>query len=205
MAKAKEKKDVKLHPIKEERILVNIKGLAPLIMHVFNEKTLIEFTQRNAGETVTKEKNHTAEEDFLASMYWLKEEGGLDVGFPASAFKQCTVRGGYNMGLVMTELRSAFFIRGIYVEKYDQQLVPIEGTIKMRRDMVRLSGIGRNPDVRYRGQVSDWKATLDITLNTSMLSKENLVNAIHAGGYGVGVGEWRPEKDGDFGRFEVTG
>jgi hypothetical protein len=26
---------------------------------------------------------------------------------------------------------------------------------------------------------------------------------LEAAGYGVGVGEWRPERDGVFGRFEV--
>ncbi len=38
---------------------------------------------------------------------------------------------------------------------------------------------------------------------TSALTRGSVLSLIDAGGMGVGVGEWRPEKDGDFGTFRV--
>ena len=32
---------------------------------------------------------------------------------------------------------------------------------------------------------------------------EQIVNIINAGGYVCGVGEWRPERDGQYGMFHV--
>ena len=31
----------------------------------------------------------------------------------------------------------------------------------------------------------------------------DIINCMNAGGYTCGIGEWRPEKDGRFGRFHV--
>ena len=36
------------------------------------------------------------------------------------------------------------------------------------------------------------------------LSLEQIINIINAGGYVCGVGEWRPERDGQYGMFHVT-
>ena len=47
--------------------------------------------------------------------------------------------------------------------------------------------------------------TLPITFNARMISAEQIVAMLDAGGFGTGIGEWRPEKDGQFGRFHVGG
>lgn len=38
---------------------------------------------------------------------------------------------------------------------------------------------------------------------TSSISFESVISLIEAGGIGVGVGEWRPEKRGDFGTYQI--
>ena len=35
------------------------------------------------------------------------------------------------------------------------------------------------------------------------LNEGNIINLINRAGFGVGVGEWRPEKGGEYGRFMV--
>ena len=36
------------------------------------------------------------------------------------------------------------------------------------------------------------------------LTLEQIMNVVNLGGYSVGIGEWRPEKDGDFGRYHIA-
>jgi hypothetical protein len=73
----------------------------------------------------------------------------------------------------------------------------------MREDMVRLQG--RVADIRFRGQFKEWCAYVPVQVNTSALSIEQLANLFVLAGFAVGVGEWRPERNGQYGRFEVGG
>ena len=117
-------------------------------------------------------------------------------GFPTIAFKQAAVSAGgrFSDGLKMTELRGAFFIDG--------ELAEINGEPSMREDMVRV-GMG-TADIRYRPEFKAWKVTLPIKYNADKISLEQLVNLFNLAGFGVGVGEWRPEKDGQYGMFHVV-
>lgn len=60
-------------------------------------------------------------------------------------------------------------------------------------------------DLRYRGEFRNWKATFNIIYNASNTdySIETIINVLNAGGFTCGIGEWRPERDGDFGTFHV--
>jgi hypothetical protein len=52
-------------------------------------------------------------------------------------------------------------------------------------------------------EFTEWQTTIDVTYVTSMLTKDSVISLIDAGGLGVGVGEWRPEKNGDFGTYGI--
>ena len=69
--------------------------------------------------------------------------------------------------------------------------------------MVRI-GMG-SADVRYRPEYPNWKATLIIEFNEGMVSLEQIHQMVSAAGYGVGVGEMRPERTKfGFGRFRIN-
>ena len=147
-------------------------------------------------------------------------------GFPVTAFKQAAIAAAYRMGWVpnMTSLRGAFFIEPDAIEYYGgdlevdwdmkkvnirpnlkrkEQLVIINSDIpEMREDMVRV-GNG-SADIRYRGEFHNWSADLTINFNANgQYSLEQIINIINAGGSVCGIGEWRPEKDGQYGMFHV--
>ena len=96
------------------------------------------------------------------------------------------------------ELRGAYFLSSECGE-----LAEIKGSIpEMREDMVRI-GLG-TADLRYRAEFREWHMDLVLEYNASgNLTLEQILNCVNAGGYSVGLGEWRPEKDGVFGRFHV--
>ena len=191
-------KTAEMQKLKIEMVVIKIKGTSPLIMHRWSEKAKREMLDKQMKKTVKKEAKDP-EAQYEASVYKM-DDGRL--GFPADAFKKAMIRGAKQIGLVMTDARTSFFVHGEYCNRDDRELIPIKGEVSMREDMVRISG--GTADIRYRGQVTPWEAELKISHNSSITSFDHVVNMLNAAGYGVGVGEWRPEKDGIFGRFEIV-
>ena len=71
----------------------------------------------------------------------------------------------------------------------------------MREDIVRV-GAG-STDLRYRPEFAEWAMVLTLEYDSKALTQEAILNLIDRAGVGVGLGEWRPEKGGEYGRFEV--
>jgi len=72
----------------------------------------------------------------------------------------------------------------------------------IREDMVRV-GMG-TADIRYRAQYNEWSAAVTIEYLPNIIDLDSIVALVDAGGMN-GLGEWRPEKSGYFGTFEVVG
>ena len=69
--------------------------------------------------------------------------------------------------------------------------------------MVRV-GMG-SADIRYRGEFNSWYMDLTIRYNKNgQYSLEQILNIINLGGYGCGIGEWRPEKSGQNGMYHLA-
>ena len=186
--------------IASETLHVPIIGTTPLIVSRFSEKAKRKMLDAQQGRRSPREARDP-EAEYLASLYRL----GDGYGFPAVGFKAATVGAArfYGKDVKMTELRQFLWFTGQMADNADQPLVPIIGEPKMREDYVRLAGASRSADLRYRGEFTDWRAVLVITYVQSSLSRESVLSLVDAGGMGVGVGEWRPERRGDFGTYRV--
>ena len=205
---------IEIRPIQIRKATIHIVGDTPLIMHAWSEKAKRAMLDKQMNITKTKAKDaKNPMEDFIHSMYWLTPmnyepteagfyraiEEGARFGFPVCAFKQAAISAAYRMGWAKDKvsMRGAFFIDGDV-----NQLVEIHGTPTIREDMVKV-GMG-TADIRYRGEFQNWSADLTISFNENgQYSLEQIINIINAGGYFCGVGEWRPERDGQYGMFHV--
>lgn len=192
---------VSLTRMPKETAHIEIKGTAPLIVHRWSEKARREMLQSQQGRKNPKQaKDPNA--DYEASMYRFAD-GGL--GFPVMGFKAATVRGGarlFGKSVKMTELRQIFTFLADGDCTDGTQLIRISGSPIMREDLVRLNG--KTSDVRYRAEYRDWSAILRIEFYPSMVDIDSVVALVDAGGTN-GVGEWRPERSGTFGTYEVVG
>lgn len=189
---------ISIDRIAEETLRIPILGVSPLIVHRFSEKAKLQMLHASQGKRTPKEpKNPVAE--FEGAFYRLED---ASPGFPADAFKQATVGAArfYGKQLTMTALKQFIFFRG-EVGEDGRQLVRISGEAVMREDVVRVGRGGT--DLRYRPQFYPWSATLDVAYFTSVLTRESVLSLIDAGGMAVGVGEWRPERDGTFGTYRI--
>lgn len=191
---------------------IHLVGDSPLIMHKWSEKAkkeILDKQMKKATKGGYETKNPVA--DFIESMYWLEGkpeenteeafveavENGARFGFPSVAFKAAAISAGYRAEVLKNKVtaKAAFHI--------DDEFVEIIGRPTPRTDMVRVGGISKTADIRFRGEFKTWEAYVTVRYNASVISAEQLVNLFNLGGFACGVGEWRVEKDGSFGMFHV--
>jgi hypothetical protein len=203
-----QKGKVEIKSMNLKRFKVHVQGTSPLITHAWDEKTKKQMLQKQMGDANVGKEPKDPHRDFLASLYPLDKDGMYDshmkhdptskkqkYGFPAIGFKKAAVKAcRYVDGLPMTVARGAFHVIGEFVEiKGDRP--------RMREDMVRIgNGVA---DIRYRGEFRNWHASFIVELNANAMTPEQVFNLFNIAGFAVGIGEWRPEKDGPFGRFMV--
>lgn len=217
----KEKEIIEIRPIEIEKVKITIVGDSPLIVHNWTPKAKREMLEAQQGKKAGKKKEpKNPAYDFVESLYWQSEkpevtiampeseieeqfckavENGATFGFRATGIKQAAISAAYRLGWSKDKasLRGVFFI-----DSDENGLVEIQGSVpEIREDMVRVMG---NADIRYRGEFKEWFAEITVSYNKNgRYSLENIVNMINAGGYICGIGEWRPEKDGQNGMFHV--
>ena len=207
-----------------QQTTIRIIGDSPLIVHAWDEKGKRMMLEAQQGKAKGKKKPlRNPADDFVQAGYWISGKpeytddtpeqkimelfdeavaSGARFGFPATAIKQAAQGAAYRLGWVKNQmgLRGAFFI-----EAEVNGLVEIHSDPpEMREDVVKINK-GSSADLRYRPQFNNWWIDLPISYNASSeYTLDVIINAINAGGYVCGLGEWRPEKDGVFGMFHVA-
>lgn len=213
---------IEIKPIEIAKLNIRIVGDTPLIMHAWSEKAKREMleAQQGAKKGKAKERKNPVV-DFINSMYWLTEKPdvsndmkeeeceelfneaiakGARFGFPVTAFKQAAISAAYRLGWSKDKMS----LRGVFFIDADENgMVEIKSDVpEMREDMVKI-GMG-TADIRYRGEFKNWYADLTISYNANgNYDLNSIINIINAGGYVCGVGEWRPERDGQNGMFHI--
>ena len=192
MAKAPAVSVISLPRFDLRSMTIRLIGDAPLICHAWSHKAKKEMLDKQMKKARQAKAAKDPNQDFLDSLY-VHPDGGY--GFPAVAFKAAAVDACSHVeGITKVEARGAFHING--------DLVKIIGEPTMREDMVRIN-MGK-ADIRYRGQFDTWSVEFVIRFNASTLSPEQIIHLFNIAGFGIGVGEWRPQRDGSFGLFHVA-
>lgn len=188
---------VRLKPINRQSIEVVIEGITSLIQHKWSEKAIREIREKKGGKKTKNREICDPESEFKAATYFTR---GGKYAIPVSAIKNAIITAAHkDIGIEKTLVKKALFIRadedGLILMKCDRPI--------MREDYVRV-GMG-GADLRYRPEFKKWEVTLHCDIDAELLQPADLINLINRAGFGVGIGEWRPEKSGDNGRFQVKG
>lgn len=183
--------------LKQEALSVNIEGISPLIFHKWSEKAKKQIRDKQQKVASTGREKRNPEQECKDSYYY-NDKG--EIAFPASSLKKSIINAGrFSDEFPMTIIRGALFVMGD-----SDGLIKVnykEKDKNMREDMVR---VGRGAaDLRYRGELKKWNMEVQITYNSAVISKEQVLTLLKTAGFSVGIGEWRPEKNGDYGRFEL--
>jgi hypothetical protein len=163
-------------------VKIPIKGLSPLIVHAWSEKSKKMIEDKQQGRAKNKKHDlRVPEEDYEGAKH--KSPLGWE-GFPAAGFKAAMIRASKSLGMVMKDTQTSFFVKA---DCEETQLVRIYGDSRMRTDMVKV-GMGSS-DIRYRPEYAAWEAELTIEYNSGVLSQDQVYQLVKAAGFFCGVGE----------------
>jgi hypothetical protein len=186
-----------IKPLIYSTVSLGIVGRSPLIMHKWSEKAMREMREKHAGKKTKSRDVRDPMKEADEATYKTKDG---EPGIPAMAIKNAIIEAAHkDLGVEKTLVRKALFLKC-----GDPKLViPIdyEEVDECVEDLVRVSGGG--PDLRYRPYFYDWSCVIEFVLETNLITVDTFVTLVNRAGMSVGVCEQRPERGGEYGRFEV--
>lgn len=188
---------LQLKPIVPKLISFWIKGTSPMIQHAWSEKAIAMMRMTAAERKKQPKVARDPQGEAMSAMY--KTEDG-EPGFPMLAFKAALISAAHkDLGIEKTLVRKSLFLPA---SAYGDGLIaPLETSApEIREDMVRV-GAG-STDIRYRPEFAEWRVNVIVEVDADLLNEQDVINLVNRAGFSVGVGEWRPEKGGEYGRFE---
>jgi hypothetical protein len=192
-----EERSVSIPQVEVVQTIIPIIGDEPLLMHRFDEKSRQEMLDKQTGKAQLQRMPKDPADCFRRSLHVVSGragEQGAVYGFPAMGFKKAFVEAATDARCKKTNLRRAFFVNG--------DLVPIEYMeLRVHEATVKIPG---SADLRFRGELVGWRAELPISYNARAINIETLLLLCNLAGFGVGVGEWRPQRNGNKGRWHVA-
>lgn len=224
----KEPSVVVIEPLKLSRVEVTLVGDTSLIMHRFSEKGGLEAMRNKQWQIGDQTKKKRDAKDpialFVAAAHTMPGSPQPKVKGTKEAFLKWTENG--KEGPCPVTMTGKFAVPFAYLKGAMESAAPdVQGISKaqvrrairivdefvplkcshavMREDLVRLNDMARTADIRYRPEFTDWELTFTVEFNSGVVSLSTVVNLLNIAGFAAGIGEWRPERSGEFGRFHV--
>lgn len=196
------KKSASLEPLKIGTGSLFITGENALI-HKFSSKAIHQMLAKQIGKgfSVAGREKREPHMDWVRALYLMP---GDRFGFPVRAIKSALVRAFKDTHLSMTDAKTAFFVEGESVPSAlgNDALLEMVGVPRLHMAMVRNDN--GTADVRFRAEFDQWSARLNFKYNCSMVTHEQLAQACVVAGFGIGLGDDRPQKGGNFGAFRLS-
>lgn len=173
------------------RARLTLVGLSPLIVDN-GASAVAKLEKLQSAAPKEKKQPREPETDFKNTIYRTKKGG---YGFPSLGIKKSLVTAiGRFTEMPKTQVNGLVRIAG------DEMLAIRSSEPRMRRDMVVAS---MRHDVRYRAEFWPWAIDIEAEFIPQLISLEQVVHGFRLAGQTVGIGNWRPEKSGSFGTYDV--
>jgi len=190
-----------------KKLNFTVVGDAPLLTHNGRLAANNDPYARKMGEISSKRKKTDADYEELARLEFL---GGLYLNeddepcIPARVFEACIIGRGSTarQSKLGKSVAAAVWVDDSAPLQYDGPRNPDklwkEGYWRQDLVKVRTSRV-----MRTRGQFKDWSADFTVLYDPDMVNEDELKHWIEDSGITQGLGDWRPQTGGHFGRFSV--
>lgn len=182
-------------------LTMNFFGASPLIMHRQSQKDkqgiLLPPAEKNRAARAATLK-HDPISEFRGSVYLNRDNKTPTLlHFPTNAFGAAIADIALDIpGATKTRIERLTGIASVDVFVYGIPQVFIRP--------VRLSGINKAPDIRTRAILPEWCCSVTVRYSASHFKEGEIVQLANAAGMFRGIGDWRPEKGGDYGTWKLV-
>lgn len=188
------KRELKLPLPEFTTFRVRLEGTTPLITDSFSEDAKRKLAESQSGAAKQKPAPRDPNREFENSAYRTPDGG---YGIPKLAFRKAIQTG----AMRMTDVKGTEALAAFQIDTPDE-LLPLECEAPtMRTDHVVRMGRG---NLAYRAEFFPWAVVLPVKLDEEVVSLDQFIHILAKAGMGVGIGNWRPEKKGDNGLWQVV-
>lgn len=182
--------------MKPEIVTFSIWGISPLL-----QNNPANFIGKTGDEALSAGKKVYNDDEEAKLRLYLDSDGAFC--HPCEAFTKAMVKSvaGKKFGKMFATaaIKGAVFIAEPHAMLLDEKGKPIESYSIDRRPVV----VGKARVLRCRPSFPKWRVKLALEVDTAILRPDDVKDALALAGRIVGVGDYRPEKGGGFGRFRV--
>lgn len=173
-----------------KKVKVELKGLTPILMN--NPQSMLE----EKDKIRTPGKTYNIKED-AEKLAYKKEDGELYI--PATAIKGSLINAA-SMGKIGKFAAKPIVAGGVFILEQEIGL----GTKKYDLD-IRTVVIQKARIVKARPMIKNWKVSFELQYNDALIGDGDIIKQLLiAAGQRVGLLDFRPQKYGSFGMFEVS-
>jgi hypothetical protein len=201
MAKEPVSTRIDVAEIDQEEIQFNILGTSPLLMHRYQQKAwqqlLFPSEAKNRAERAQTMK-HVPVEEFRGALYRNRsdKEPSL-IHLPPGAIHGALASAALDIpGAKKSQIERLTQVIGTQINLF--------GVPQLFMSMVRNSDMNRTPDVRTRPLFPEWACTVTIRYTQRIITERAVASLLGAAGMIVGIGDWRPQKGGGYGCFQLV-
>lgn len=180
---------------------LTIEGLSPLLIHAYNP----DFGVEQKVEIKKKEKDYGTPREQVEKCLYLDKDG--QVWVPTSWIKGALISCASDYKLPGSRKSLKSVIGGVFIpvqEKmyFDPPLYKQNIEIDSRPVAIQSSS---SKIMRHRGRVENpWRLSCEVRIITKIVPAEQVLELLNDVGLRAGIGDFRPNRQGSFGQFQVV-
>jgi hypothetical protein len=191
---AKNTLSVLIPDIQNQELEIDIVGRTPLLVKRFDEKTQQGIEDKQAGIASRKKEPRNPKEECERAR--IKNDKGQDCVKAIWFKKGMAAMAGY-FGIPRGNVEQGIYVLGDLLPIKSQK--PVMNTARVRVGQ----GTMAKTSLAYRPEFHSWSCKLRVGFDAAVITPHQVVSLLAHAGSKNGIGEWRPQKGGDYGRFDV--
>lgn len=212
MAKKSEPAPSLITQIATRRLIVTIQGIGPMLINKLTAEEEGKLLDRLLKRPEKKGSKEVLTVDDIAQEK-LHPGSNVEAGiftYPVNAFPLSASKIlGLNpkTKLLQKAFRNKMLVSGMTgtdpTDEFDPEFVYIKGEYSVDSRPINNKKAGVMA-ISVRPKITNWSTTIEIEYFCELTNKEEIIAALTMGGHAMGIGSWRRENGGPYGRYRIT-